>query len=443
MSSIFNRLLQRRARTQCGQRLGQSRRIPLHPPRAFPRARNGGFGNAAVGGFARLCRARLRQADLHITHFARERHPALHQSGALGIEPHYLSRQRLALAIERGNAVGGFLAQLILLRAVAVNLRALPLDLGHSRNQGAMFAGKRCEFLRNRARRIAQFLRFYAFGCERLHRFGLIGRRRLLALLRFPHRLLGSLSLGLGLVCCRSRITPARENHPPFGDADLLGEPGIAFRRARLSAQRSGAIVHILQNIGKPREIGFGRAQFLFGILAPHMKPRNPCRFFEHLPPFLRLGGDDGSDFALADEGRAMRAGRGIGKDERDILGPHILAIRAIGRACAAFYAPNDFQFILGCRIEHARRRMAFHIGDDRDFGKIARGPCRRACENHIFHAAPAHGFGRALAHHPADRFQKIGFAAAIGTDNAGEAAFDAQLGRLDKTFEARQAQFF
>src|SRR3546814_17764891 len=38
----------------------------------------------------------------------------------------------------------------------------------------------------------------------------------------------------------------------------------------------------------EPREIGLGRAQFLLGILATDVQPRNPRRFFEQRPALER-----------------------------------------------------------------------------------------------------------------------------------------------------------
>ena len=55
--------------------------------------------------------------------------------------------------------------------------------------------------------------------------------------------------------------------------------------------------------------------------------------------------------------------------------------------------------------------------------------------------AAAAQGFGGRCAHHPAQGFKQVGFTAAIGTDNAGQSGVDPQLGRVNKRFEAGQAQ--
>ena len=60
-------------------------------------------------------------------------------------------------------------------------------------------------------------------------------------------------------------------------------------------------------------------------------------------------------------------------------------------------------------------------------------GRCVGAGEDHVVHAGRAHGLVRAFAHHPAQRLEQVGFAAAIGADHAGQARLDQQFGRLDE----------
>ena len=160
------------------------------------------------------------------------------------------------------------------------------------------------------------------------------------------------------------------------------------------------------------------------------MQPGDTRRFFQHLAPFCRFRRDHPGNLALADKGRRMRAGRGIGKDQRDILRPHIAPVQAIGAARAAFDPAGDFQFLTLIR---------FGVQDN--FGEIAGRALRRAGEDHIFHPATAHGFGRIFAHDPADRFKQIGFAAAVRADDAGQPGFNAQFGRLDKALESAELE--
>src|SRR3546814_5920698 len=63
-------------------------------------------------------------------------------------------------------------------------------------------------------------------------------------------------------------------------------------------------------------------------------------------------------------------------------------------------------------------------------------GAAHRSSKNHTFHAPAAHGFGRAFAHDPANRFQQVGLATAVGADNSCQARFDAEFGGVNKAFE-------
>src|SRR5664279_1713738 len=63
------------------------------------------------------------------------------------------------------------------------------------------------------------------------------------------------------------------------------------------------------------------------------------------------------------------------------------------------------------------------------------------AGKNHLVHRGGAHGFIGGLAHHPAQRFDQVGFAAAVRPDHTGEPRLDQEIGRLDERLEPDQAQ--
>ena len=195
-----------------------------------------------------------------------------------------------------------------------------------------------------------------------------------------------------------------------------------------------GARILIGHYIIQPRHIALCCAQFLLGILAPHMQAGNACRFLQHLPPFGGLGRDGCGNAPLAHQCRGMRAGCGIGENQRNILGPYIAAIGAVSRTGIAFYAPHNFQlrviiiagqflpahngFARG--IEQMDNLTRLPLREQGNFGKIACGAALCSGKNHIRHAAAAHGFGGIFPHNPAYGFQQIGLAAAIGTDDTG-----------------------
>jgi hypothetical protein len=169
-------------------------------------------------------------------------------------------------------------------------------------------------------------------GCGELAgRFGLAGGDDALRFARLRHQRFRLCRFAFGHVCRFRRFFPAREDQAAFCGADVISELAIAFRRARLPPQLADAIVHIAQHFIEAAQIGLGRAEFLFGILAADVQTRNACGFLQHRAPVHRLGGDHGTDLALADQCWRMGPGCRISEQQPDILGPHIAAIDAIG----------------------------------------------------------------------------------------------------------------
>ena len=83
-----------------------------------------------------------------------------------------------------------------------------------------------------------------------------------------------------------------------------VGDLAIALGGAGLAAKLGGALLLLAEDFAEPRQIGFGRAQLLLGVLAPRVQARNARRFLEQQPALDRLGGDHRADLALADQRR-------------------------------------------------------------------------------------------------------------------------------------------
>ncbi len=194
-----------------------------------------------------------------------------------------------------------------------------------------------------------------------------------------------------GIRSCR-RVAPAREDHPRFGHADAIGKLSIALCLPRLALQCSRARFLVADHFVEPGQVRLGRAQFLLGILAAHMEARDAGGFLQHRAALGGLCRDDRSDPSLAHQRGGVRPRRCIGEDQAHILGAHVAAVDAIGRARAALDPADDFELVLAAHL----------LGQDRYFGEIARGPRRGSGEDHVFHPRAAHRLGRVLAHRPA-----------------------------------------
>ena len=209
----------------------------------------------------------------------------------------------------------------------------------------------------------------------------------------------------------------------------------------RLTPQRCRAAIHIGEDVRQPGQIGFGCTQFLLRILAADVQARDARCLLQHGAAFLWLGGDHRGDPSLADQRGTVRAGGRVGEDQRDVLRPHVPPIGAIGAARPALDPTDDLQIAVFTQVERGQRIARVDLGEQRYFCEVAlrAGGCAR--EDHILHAAATHGFRAGFAHDPADRFQQVGFAAAIGADNARQPRLDPQFGRIDEALEAGKLQ--
>jgi len=76
---------------------------------------------------------------------------------------------------------------------------------------------------------------------------------------------------------------------------------------------------------------------------------------------------------------------------------------------------------------------------EQRDFAQLRRFAGVGALENDVLHLAAAQGLGALFAQHPADGVGDVGLAAAIGTDDGGDAGFETQRRRVRKGLKTVQ----
>ncbi len=76
------------------------------------------------------------------------------------------------------------------------------------------------------------------------------------------------------------------------------------------------------------------------------VKARDACGFFKNTAPAFGFGVDQFGNLSLTDQGWAMGASRGIGKQHLDIAGPRLIAVGLIGRACITGDPTYDIQTV-------------------------------------------------------------------------------------------------
>jgi len=226
------------------------------------------------------------------------------------------------------------------------------------------------------------------------------------------------------------RLAPPGEQQPRLGRLDLLRQLGVAFGLLGLPLEGGDLRVEPGHQVLEPGKVGLRPTQLGFGVLAAHMEPGDPGSLFQHRAALGRFGGDHLRDLALADQRGRMRAGGGVGESQRDVLGAHVATVDAVGAARAALDPAGDDQFL-----------AAVILGVEHDLGEIARGPRGSAREDDVLHPARAHRLGRGFPHHPADRFEEVGLAAAVRPDDPGQPRLDAQFRRLDEALEPAELE--
>ena len=405
------------------------RHLPLGAIEPRLRGGGGGMGHARVGGFGGLAGKCLGERDFGVAG-----EPL--GIGERGVAGRQVGRgtgdggfQRLALGIEPGERIGGVVGEGALARAIVSDTRDGLRQFGEAA-AGCLFLGAQAgELMRDLAAAISGLKRRGAGGGEGCRGLRLIGGGSALGLSGRRNACLGRRRFGLCCVRSGGGIAPAREDHPRLCNADLGREGSVFLRLARLAAKRGSARFLVGDDLVETFEVRLGCAQFLLGVAAADMEASDPGRFLQHGAAVGRPGRNDRADAALADERRRVGAGRGIGEEQRHVLRAHVLAVDTVGAAGAALDAADDLG--LG----------AVHFGKQGHFGEVARRARGGAGEDHVFHAGAAHRFRAVLAHRPAQRFEQVGLAAAVGADDAGQPRLDAQIGRIDEALEAGKAE--
>src|SRR5262245_9361001 len=274
---------------------------------------------------------------------------------------------------------------------------------------------------------------------ELLGGFSLLAQSLTLGLGLLRDRAERSLERGLLLLDMGASRDPMEVMLERLCCADLAGDLAIALRPACLTPKLLQLRGELTNKVRQAREICLRRLQSELGLMAAAVQTGNASGIFEHTAALLRRGIDDLADAALAHQRRRARAGRGILEQEAHFAGASVLPIHPIGRTRLALDAARHFELV--AIVELGRRSAGAVVDEQRDLGGVARRTILRACEDHILHGRTAHAFVGHVAHGPAQRLKQVRLAAAVGSDHAGQAGFDQELGWLDKGFEAEKAE--
>ncbi len=181
---------------------------------------------------------------------------------------------------------------------------------------------------------------------------------------------------------------PAQVKQHGLGLAHLGCDLAIADRLPRLPLQAFHLPGELPDDILDAGEVGFGRPQAKFGLVAARMQAGDAGGVFQHAAALFGLGLDDLADLALVNKGGRTRAGRRIRKQELHVAGAHVAAVDAIDGTRLALDAAGDFQNLT---VVDGGRRGAIGIVDrHHDFGVIARRTIAGTGEDYGVHVGGA-----------------------------------------------------
>jgi len=200
--------------------------------------------------------------------------------------------------------------------------------------------------------------------------------------------------------------------------------PGLLLQRLQLAFERDDDVV-------QARQVGLGRAQPQLRLVPARMQAGDARSLLEQGTAIRRLGVDEGTDAALADQCRRVRAGRGVREQQLHVARAHVVAVDAVAGAAAALDAAADLQLVM--LVELGRDLAVEILKRQHDLGDVARRPRGAAAEDNVLHLAAAHRLGRSLAHGPAQRLDEVRLAAAVGPDDPGKTGIDEQFGGIDE----------
>ncbi len=223
----------------------------------------------------------------------------------------------------------------------------------------------------------------------------------------------------------------------------LVGEVGVegagVFEEGLVAAGFGGLALegahlafHFGDDVGDAEEVGFGVVELAEGFFFLGFEFGDAGGFFEDSAAVFGLRGKEHVDLALGHDGVGGAADTGAGEEVVDVFEAADGAVDAVFGAAIPEDAAADGDFV----VVDAEGLLAIGHGED-DFGHADGFAFVGAVEDDVGHFVATEGFGGGFAEDPADGVDDVGFAAAIGADDAGDAFVEVELGFVSEGLEA------
>jgi hypothetical protein len=194
-------------------------------------------------------------------------------------------------------------------------------------------------------------------------------------------------------------------------------------------------LVDLVAHVAHTVEVFAGGLDAALGFLAAFLVLGDAGSLFQVHAQFFRVRLDDLADHPLLDDRVAARSKAGAEEQVSDVTPAAARAVEEIrGLAVPGHLALDRNLGVLAVLALDGAIRIVEDQLDGRLPHRFARGG---AGKDHVGQRIAAQAAGCALAHHPADRVDDVGFAAAVGAHHTGHVGRQVQGGGIDERLES------
>ena len=213
---------------------------------------------------------------------------------------------------------------------------------------------------------------------------------------------------------------------------DGLGAPrhlGLPTQRFELASQLGG-------QIGEAGQVGLHRVELAHRLFLAFAVFEHSGGLLDEGAPVLGTRLEDLRELALTDDDVHFAPDTRVGQQLLHIHQTATAAVDLVFTGTVTEHPAGDRD--LGV-VD--RQRVVGVVDRQRDLGPPQRGSRGGPGEDDVLHLAAAQGLGALFTHHPGQRVDDVGLAGPVGTDDAGDAGFEAQSRRRGEGLEALQRQ--
>ncbi len=257
----------------------------------------------------------------------------------------------------------------------------------------------------------------------------------------------GGLERGLALADDAVLLAHVGVERAPVEREQLGLEPALLLRQllvalggARLALQALELLLHLVAHVVQALEVLLGVMDAALGLAAALLVLGDAGGLLQEHAQLVGLGLDQARDGALLDDGVAAGAEAGAEEQVGDVAAAAAHAVEeVVGGAVAHHLALDRDLGVVGVLAADGAVGVVEHELDGGGAHRLARGG---AVEDDVRHGVAAQVLGGSLAQHPAHGVDDVGFAAAVGADDADQVAGELDGGGIHEGLETHQLYF-